>query len=141
MPNWCQNSMKITGAAEEIARFKQTCIIDGELDFNAVIPMPENVRDGKGVDGPRTDAQDAWAWEHWGVRWSTGRDFCLIEDGADCLKCSFFTAWSPPIPVWAKTCGLEHGRSQNRAEGKRHLGRDLPHNIRNHCGTGVSCIA
>ena len=40
MPNWCVNHMKITGAAGEITRFKQTCIIDGKLDFNTIIPKP-----------------------------------------------------------------------------------------------------
>lgn len=46
MPNWCENNMKITGAADEIARFKQTCIVaddDGkpDFDFNTIVPMPE----------------------------------------------------------------------------------------------------
>jgi hypothetical protein len=44
MPDFCFNHMTITGAVEEIARFKQTCIIgegeDATLDFNTVIPMP-----------------------------------------------------------------------------------------------------
>ena len=26
MPNWCHNSMTITGSIDEIARFKQTCL-------------------------------------------------------------------------------------------------------------------
>jgi len=26
MPNWCHNSMTITGSVDEIARFKQTCL-------------------------------------------------------------------------------------------------------------------
>jgi len=48
MPNWVHNDMTITGPAEEIARFKQTCIRpnywdDDEkpfFDFNELIPMP-----------------------------------------------------------------------------------------------------
>ena len=38
MPKVVHNCMTITGAAEEIARFKQTCIIDGEMDFSAIMP-------------------------------------------------------------------------------------------------------
>jgi hypothetical protein len=51
MPNWCHNYMKITGAAEELAHFKQACIrvvFEGEpaqLDFNALIPMPDIFKD------------------------------------------------------------------------------------------------
>lgn len=55
MPNWVHNYMKATGAADEIARFKATCIVDNSdygnaddpgprLDFNAIIPMPEVLR-------------------------------------------------------------------------------------------------
>ena len=46
MPNWCHNSMTITGSVDEIARFKQTCLRrvaheDGPaLDFEAIKPMP-----------------------------------------------------------------------------------------------------
>jgi hypothetical protein len=58
MPSWCENNMKITGAAEEIARLKQTCIRpdeeDGEptFDFNAVVPMPAVLEDGEDSFSP-----------------------------------------------------------------------------------------
>ena len=35
MPNTVYNSMKVSGVAEDIARFKQTCIIDGQFERNA----------------------------------------------------------------------------------------------------------
>ena len=53
MPNWCENNMKVTGAAEEIARFKQTCIRPDEdddeptFDFNTVVPMPAILKDSE----------------------------------------------------------------------------------------------
>ena len=44
MPNWCHNSMTITGSVDEIARFKQTCLRAYEdgwaLDFDAIKPVP-----------------------------------------------------------------------------------------------------
>jgi hypothetical protein len=45
MPNWCSNNIVVTGAVEDIAHFKQTCVrLDekGEsfFDFNGLIPMP-----------------------------------------------------------------------------------------------------
>jgi hypothetical protein len=54
MPNWCHNYMTVTGPADEVARFKQTCIriaYEGEpaqLDFNAIAPMPEIFADDPG---------------------------------------------------------------------------------------------
>jgi hypothetical protein len=34
MPNWFHNSMTVTGAADEILRFKQTCLRNDSLDLN-----------------------------------------------------------------------------------------------------------
>ena len=95
MPNWCVNHMKITGAAGEITRFKQTCIIDGKLDFNTIIPQPlawalfadsgelptdptmskawweryhlclAQWKEATGYDHPND-----WATEHWGTKWN-----------------------------------------------------------------------
>jgi hypothetical protein len=47
--------MKITGTAEEIARFKQTCtrvVFEGKpplLDFDAIIPVPDVFREEEAV--------------------------------------------------------------------------------------------
>ena len=41
MPNWCHNLMTVTGAADEIARFKQVCLVDNHFDFwTAYDPPP-----------------------------------------------------------------------------------------------------
>jgi hypothetical protein len=93
MPILVHNYMKIAGAAEEIERFKKTCITgEGEdgLDFNAIIPMPAEVQDGI-----------LWACANWGTKWNV-HCFSLIKDEATRLECIFDTAWSPPEPVWKK---------------------------------------
>jgi hypothetical protein len=51
MPNWCSNNIVVTGPAEDIARFRQTCIRPDEtgkpcFDFNGLIPMPAILEDG-----------------------------------------------------------------------------------------------
>jgi hypothetical protein len=101
MPNWCDNYMKITGAAEEIARFKQTCIIDGELDFNAIIPMPANVQHNNATGEDGLPVWYKWSCDHWGTNWNAcdfgGQD---KEDGS--FECVFSTAWASPVPVWEK---------------------------------------
>jgi hypothetical protein len=119
MPNWCHNYMKIKGGAEELARLKQACIrivFEGEpaqLDFGALIPMPETFMKQPnfvGVDGsasgdapedfrcpPRRD----WAIENWGTKWNACH-FDVIADKPDCYEIAFNTAWAPPVPVYQK---------------------------------------
>jgi hypothetical protein len=104
MPNWVHNYMKIAGAAEEIERFKKTCITgEGEdgLDFNAIIPMPAEVEGNhaKGENGMPVWYE--WTCANWGTKWNAIR-FCLEKDEATCFECSFDTAWAPPVPVWKK---------------------------------------
>jgi hypothetical protein len=118
MPNWCHNYMKVTGAVEELARFKQACmrvVFEGEpaqLDFNALIPMPETVKkqlDCVGIDGflPGGAPKDfrsprlVWAIENWETRLNACH-FEVIADKPDCCEMAFNTAWAPPEPVYQK---------------------------------------
>jgi hypothetical protein len=127
MPNWCHNYMTIKGAAGEIARFKQTCIVNDEFDFNTVIqmpcrsilnadePMPDDpnpafVREWAARDSQRIDRwkeaaafggdPNDWAIDHWGTKWNAFRSY--VTEKSDCLECSFDTAWAPPVPIFEK---------------------------------------
>jgi hypothetical protein len=107
MPNWCHNSMEITGSIDEIVRFKQTCIriaFEGEqaqLDFNAIKPMPD-FGDGEKLN-PNSifPAWYDWACEHWGTKWNAC-GFHVTSDESGRYVCHFDTAWSPPVPIWEK---------------------------------------
>jgi Ferredoxin-like domain in Api92-like protein len=109
MPNWCHNSMNITGSIDDIARFKQTCIgvvFEGEqaqLDFNKITPMPVFSDQETSVDGPYRDrpAWYNWACEHWGTKWNATH-FWVERDEDGHYDCGFDTAWSPPVPIWEK---------------------------------------
>jgi hypothetical protein len=102
MPNWFHNDMKITGAPEELARFKQACIRvvferqPAQLDFDALIPMPETVRKLPEYEGARID----WATKNWGTRYAC--HFRVIEDKHDVYEVVFTTPWAPPEPVYLK---------------------------------------
>jgi len=94
--------VKITGAADEIIRFKQTCIINDCLDFNTIIPMPAAVQDSKDAVGETgRPVWDEWSCANWGTKWNA-HAFCLGKDETNHLECSFETAWSPPVPIWEK---------------------------------------
>lgn len=92
MPNWCHNSMNITGSIDDIARFKQTCIgvvFEGEqaqVDFNKIIPLPTG-----------TDAKCA----HWGTR-TNAINFWVERDEGGHYNCGFDTPLGPPVPIWEK---------------------------------------
>jgi hypothetical protein len=109
MPNWCYNSMKITGPISEITRFKQTCIRtvyeneQAQLDFNAIDPMPDFFGDNDAVpwSDPRVKAWRDWTTEHWGTE-RNAHYFHVTVDAPGRYEFHFDTAWGPPIPVWEK---------------------------------------
>lgn len=49
MPNWCNNQVNITGSKEDIAALK--ALLVDKLDFNKIIPMPEQLKTSDGMIG------------------------------------------------------------------------------------------
>ena len=131
MPNWCHNSMTITGSVDEIVRFKQTCLLahkDGPtLDFEAIKPMPgifyddpgqilfpdpdapknrEQVETQKAFEAQALEATGAahaydWACAHWGTP-GIASFFHAWRDEPGRYECDFDTRWTPPLFIWEK---------------------------------------
>ena len=131
MPNWCHNSMTITGSVDEIVRFKQTCLLahkDGPtLDFEAIKPMPgifyddpgqilfpdpdapknrEQVETQKAFEAQALEATGAahaydWACAHWGTP-GIASFFHAWRDEPGRYECDFDTRWTPPLYIWEK---------------------------------------
>ena len=131
MPNWCHNSMTITGSVDEIARFKQTCLLahkDGPtLDFEAIKPMPgifyddpgqilfpdpdapknrEQVETQKAFEAQALEATGSahaydWACAHWGTP-GIASFFHAWRDEPGRYECDFDTRWTPPLYIWEK---------------------------------------
>jgi len=131
MPNWCHNSMTITGSVDEIARFKQTCLLahkDGPtLDFEAIKPMPgifyddpgqilfpdpdapknrEQVETQKAFEAQALEATGSahaydWACAHWGTP-GIPSFFHAWRDEPGRYECDFDTRWTPPLYIWEK---------------------------------------
>jgi len=131
MPNWCHNSMTITGSVDEIARFKQTCLLahkDGPtLDFEAIKPMPgifyddpgqilfpdpdapkyrEQVERQKAFEAQALEATGSahaydWACAHWGTP-GIPSFFHAWRDEPGRYECDFDTRWTPPLYIWEK---------------------------------------
>jgi hypothetical protein len=105
MPNWVHHHLTITGPAEERERFLQECFTASgegpELDFNKLIPMPEDVKASTKEPGPCFPAHSLWYdWccDNWGTKWNASGGGITKE--GDSLYLSFDTAWAPPEPIF-----------------------------------------
>ena len=96
MPNWCHNTLNITGPANDAAALRSLVITPrSKFDFEAVVPVPAFVDDWQ-----------SWSWLNWGttkVAFDAGWMGPQRAAKRDAQQVAFFsTAWSPPIPVIAR---------------------------------------
>jgi hypothetical protein len=105
-------------------------IFDGKFDFNGIIPMPKELEKGAmiGFDNCPSDYEHSnmgcyvpkdrilrqrwridfgadnwyeWSYAHWGTKWNA-YDVEIESNFDDELSLSFYSAWSPPVPIFAK---------------------------------------
>lgn len=94
MPNWCMNSVIVTGPVDKISALQNS--IEQDKLLNHLVPMDQ------------TDPE----WYHkninaWGTKWEVSDvQFDKSEDGKE-ITMSFDTAWSPPIQAF-KTWGEQN---------------------------------
>lgn len=95
MPNWCGNSLTVTGPAEELARFKTTVRGRGPygedheeqcLSFHTTVPQPKFEDNDEGWYH--------WRVSRWGTKWEASDPRLTEKEGA--LVYRFETAWCPP---------------------------------------------
>lgn len=121
MPNWCHNSLTISGSPAEILKFQEKAKREGDdereetpLTFDAFVPEPEEFSDEPGVVMPRWYS---WRVENWGTKWDANFSGPFIafgtDEGAEVTDGStteitegdvayqFDTAWSPPVAAVA----------------------------------------
>jgi len=63
-----------------------------------LIPMDEALLDN---DAHADDGWYTWRLQNWGTKWDVYESHCTRFD-ANTLQLTFYTAWSPPIPVFDK---------------------------------------
>ena len=102
MPNKCHDTLKLTGPASELARFKKLAAggsalgrrVQAEtadlLNFNRLVPMPKDL-----LPARCKDQRDDWIWRNWGCR--DALDASLSRETSKTLVYEFWTAWSPPL--------------------------------------------
>ena len=91
MPNHVQNHIKVSGNPQRVQEFLEKVQNDeygiGTLDFQKIIPMPE-------------DESDSYHWHifNWGTKWNA-YDYREGEDYSHSETLDFLTAWSAPHPI------------------------------------------
>jgi Ferredoxin-like domain in Api92-like protein len=121
MPNWCMNTLQITGPRERIEDLAKA-FAESKL-FHHVRPIPEplNDPDTGSYGGENAEEKNAlrarlkaefgyegwydWCNANWGTKWDvSGLDSNYevkdVGDGQSLMTARFDSAWTPPIPIY-----------------------------------------
>jgi hypothetical protein len=112
MPNWCSNTLKVTGPKSDLSRFfRENKGTKGCLSFERRAPTPEDMKKKKvrpagdlgGIYGTRPP-RDWYEWriQNWGTKWDIDDTDLVCSYNQHGLKYAFDTAWSPPV-AWLET--------------------------------------
>ena len=128
MPNHVTNKIEFYGKKESIKKVLK--LINGEyecIDFNKIIPTPENIYQGNlGEKERELYGKNNWYdWNiaHWGTKWNAYSSW--VDEENDVIF--FDTAWSSPTPVLdalAKLC-YEHNVSFSGAWADENRGYNI----------------
>jgi hypothetical protein len=101
MPNWVCNRLTLSGPADEIDRFRWSCIQQmpdsntSTFDFESILPMSDEVRATLGDCSEETQ----WSLRNWGTKW-TASNTHVIYSAPGVLDIFFCTPNSFPQPVF-----------------------------------------
>ena len=88
MPNWCMNSLTITGNPDKLKAILEA-VNNGEM-LQHMVPMPKEYLDDQ--------SWYSWRLENWGTKWDAGEAYADLE--GDTLSLNFDTAWGPPTTAY-----------------------------------------
>ena len=111
MPNWTRNILNVDGDAKEVKKFLKH--MGKQMDFNKVVPMPEDCFTDNLGDKERQMCEDRgvpnwydWSVENWGTKWNANNVEGEVEvdtygkkDQFLHLTYRFETAWDTPREV------------------------------------------
>lgn len=104
MPNWCNNSITISGPIETIKTLWEQATQDADDEtglLDAMHPMPKELHE---TTAPQDeDNWYNWRVNNWGTKWeisSEGLEFIDNGDGTAHISGWFDSAWAPPIGAY-----------------------------------------
>ena len=83
MPNWCDNSVTISGPKDQLNRIRKA-VANGSL-FEEFVPIPKDYPEHVSFAGL------------WGTKWDLPADEYTVHDHGQTITLAFYSAWSPPI--------------------------------------------
>ena len=108
MPNWCNNTITLTGPKEKISAIYAKAVEDNAL-LQQLKPMPEALEGTtspapkEGKVQPLVDGFDNWYdWrvQNWGTKWDVDMDGLELSDDGTTINGWFDSAWAPPIHAY-----------------------------------------
>ena len=102
MPNWCNNSITISGSTDTIKQLWDDAHVGDDFGLlNAMVPMPKEL---EGTTAP-SDGMNWYGWRtsNWGTKWDvddTGLEYVDNGDGTSVIQGWFDSAWGPPIEAY-----------------------------------------
>ena len=111
MPNWCDNTISISGPAEKLSPIFTKLKKDDSSGLCSILhPMPKNTFTGNLGEKERKACAEEnipnwydWCTANWGTKWDTCDGDWNYEDAGDgqaILSGNFQTAWGPPVGVY-----------------------------------------
>ena len=115
MPNWCNNSLTVSGPEETVAEFHAIVIRDGNCRLTNHWPTPQELVDTRAGGDPsdpeekiafkkqqqsnfdKYGARDWYDWNinNWGTKWSDSDTELQTDNVQGQLNYVYQTAWSP----------------------------------------------
>ena len=120
MPNYCNNTVKITADKATIKKIEQSLkTSDNDGFLNCIHPMPTELKDTvAGSEDAKPEFQKKqseqliekygfdnwydWRVENWGTKWEVNECYGdpVISDNGETIEFGFDTAWSPPTGAY-----------------------------------------
>ena len=118
MPNWCNNSITISGSTETVKTLWENAQ-EGEGLLQAMVPPPENMFHGNLGEAERRECAEKgipnwydWNISNWGTKWDVSLEGLEFEDNGDgtaSISGWFDSAWAPPIEAYSTFCDMMDG--------------------------------
>ena len=102
MPNWCSNSITISGPTKTIKQLWDDAHVgEGFGLLNAMVPMPTELDD---TTSP-SDSPNWYDWRvtNWGTKWDIadeGLEYVDNKDGTGHITGWFDSVWGPPVDAY-----------------------------------------
>ena len=116
MPNWCANSLSISGSKTDIKKLLKIAIVknnegENELNCNGIIPVPPALMEQKSPSEFTDELEEAnikkygfkdwysFRLANWGTKWAPEVENMNVSPSGRLVGMFFSSAWTPPCGI------------------------------------------